>query len=357
MTGSSVPDSVRWLTSLPGLASAGCVSFVGNGGAESEVLAAFGSDLSIDLEDLADWTDRVGIVELAGHGLIAIEPDGGYQGTRPEVLVDLARLSDIGRSAGVHWNVNDAVFLAYADGKKYGFVDLSGWDAGDVAQLPGPLRRWAKTHADDLMTDPVSAGIAMASMFTGVTPLPTVTGAAPPSYVAVVPRAPTVIADTLESTPLNDRDPDMALEIDRLSPERQRQISAWVSRRLLEVAHLDDDPELREVVTQFENSRRRPQLTPRARTGLGAIKARVDVEQRRCDLRGVGVSHLLRKLWIQHWAGYCLQYACHPDSATAAWRAIYASIFALANAEMTDPSSPLPAQFRADLRLQLDRSD
>lgn len=357
MTASNVPDTVRWLTSLPGLAPAGCVSFVRRHGAESDVLAAFGADPSIQFgDDRPDWTDSVGIIEVAGDGLIAIEPDGGYQGTRPEVLGDLARLSEGGRSAGVHWNVNDAVFLAYANGRKYGLVDLSGWDATDIAQLPGSLRRWAKTHASDLMTDPVSAGILMASIFTGVKPLPTSTVGAP-SFVAVVPRASSVIPDTLASTPLNDREPDIAIKIQRLSPERQRQISAWVSQRLLEFAHLDDDPPFREVVTQFGNSRRHPQLTPRARSRLGAIKASVDAEQRACDLRGSGLSPLLRRLWIQHWAGYCLQYACHSDAATAAWRAVYASIFALANAETVELGNPLVEQFNRQLRAQLDGSD
>lgn len=357
MTASSVAADVRWLTSIPGLGSGGCVSFVRKSRADREILVIFGADPSIELNEApADWADRVGVVEIAGHGLIAIEPDGGYQGTRPEVLGDLARLSDSGRSAGVHWNVNDAVYLACAEGKKLTLVDLSGWDGSDVASLPGSLRRWAKTHIDDLVTDPVSAAIAMASMFAGLAPLPTGLVTAP-SFVAVVPRPSSEIADTLASTPLGDRDPDMAVQLGQLSSERQRRIAGWVSQRLLEIAHLDDDPQLLEVVAQFGKVDGNPRVTPGARRRLGAIRAGVDAEEHRCALADRGPSRLLRRLWTAHWTGYCLQYACHPDSATAAWRAVYASIFALANAEMVDPDNPLLAQFGTELRVQINGSD
>lgn len=357
MTAASGASDPGWIASVPQLAAGGCVSFVRKDGAAREVLAAFGADPSIELEAAPDWTDHIAVIEVAGHGLIAVEPDGGYQGTRPEVLGDVARLSDGGRSASVHWDVNDAVFLAYVEGRKFGLVELSGWDGNDLAQLPGSLRRWAKAHAEELTTDPVSAGITMASIFTGLAPLPMKPVAAP-SFVAVATRPPTEVADTLMSTPLYRRDADTAIELDRLLPERQRQISAWVSRRLLEIAHLDEDPDLGEVVAQFGNTRRHPQLTPRARSRLGAIEARVNSEERRGAMSGrAGVSPLLRRLWIQHWAGYCLQYACHSDSGTAAWRAVYASIFALANAQVADPDNPLVAQFRTELRAQMNESD
>ncbi|NHA00611.1 hypothetical protein G5V59_12895 [Nocardioides sp. W3-2-3] len=168
-------------------------------------------------------------------GAIAAEPNGGYQGSRPEVLVDLAQARRGGRSASVHWNIHGAVFFAYAERKKCGQVDLSGWCEEDTATLPKALRNWATNHIEDVIADPISSGIAMACEFTDVALAePMLDGEQ--TFVPVVPKPPSVIIDSLESTPLNSRDPGLAAAVDRLADVRQRSVSQWVSLRLLELA-------------------------------------------------------------------------------------------------------------------------
>ncbi|GAB3869316.1 hypothetical protein GCM10028801_46150 [Nocardioides maradonensis] len=355
MSSTSASVVQDWLASLPVMAAAGCVSLVRSDDAQPAILAAFGAEPAVDLAEQPDWPDRVGIIEVAGHGSIAIEPDGGYQGTRPEVLRDLARMSPDGRSAALQWDVNDTILFACVDGKKYTNVELSGWAPSEVMSLPGSLRRWARAHVQDLMADPVLAGITMALNFTGMAELPRDLDGATP-YLAISPRPPTDNVDTLESTPLHRADPATAALVGQLSPERQREIAEWVTRRILKLARLDDDVAILEVVGQFGNARP-PRLTSGARRRLARIDAETRVEAIRANGRNGPPSSLLQRLWLQQSAAYCLKYTCHPDPATAAWRTVFSSTNAFAGAEIADPDDPLAPRFAEGLARQLAEPD
>lgn len=80
------------------------------------------------------------------------------------------------------------------------------------------------------------------------------------------------------------------------------------------------------------------------------MKAELDAETRRRNRSGRGSSSLLDRLSQEHWTGYAVQYACHPDAATAAWRVVYASIFAIANAQLLDNHSAEPSRLAAAIR-------
>lgn len=152
------------------LHEAACVTVIA-GGTPADVLAAFGADTSIvlSLDDAFGGGDTyfasVAVQGVPG-GVVAVEWNG-FQGSRPEVL---ARLSGLGPTASIFWNVNDDnAFSCARDGGVVASVDM--YDAEDPSgvDLPADLMGLFALAGND--EDDVSmwaVGLAMTEAFTQI---------------------------------------------------------------------------------------------------------------------------------------------------------------------------------------------
>lgn len=324
----------------------GCITFVPGGVGGAPILAAFGANPERAATDKS--VDSVGLVAVDG-GTACFEPDGGRQGSRPEVLSAVAHLAGERPCASVHWNGEGEVLLTFVHGRAFREIDLTDCDE-ELQWLPEPVRAAAarEFNADG---DLIAFGLAVASAITGVTFDGAAVDPGVIDFLEIDP-VPSESVDSLDSTPLYRSDRKLALRLDRLAPERQRELAEWVCLRLLELAELRDDPELSEVSAQFGGPTW-PTMTSAARRRLGHIQRELAAEKRRWHLGSREPSSQLRKLWIAHWASTALVYCCQYEPATAAWRALYAAKIALKNAEILWPEGSLTSRFRNELNTRM----
>ena len=152
--------SYRWLAESA-LGEAGCVTVV-PGAAVGPVASAFGCVPESETQRPGD--DEVHLVG-SDAATTAFE-DNGFQGSRPEVLRPLSRLSENGKAASLLWNVNGMVVIALAQrGKLVCEVELLGPDEAELEGMPRRLQRLLLTLPGD---DLLALGAVLVETFTGV---------------------------------------------------------------------------------------------------------------------------------------------------------------------------------------------
>lgn len=339
---SAEPSRYTWVGDADGpLAGPACI-VVASAAPLENVFRAYGAQLDVPAKPSGGGA---GIRELQGGGCLAVEPVGGYQGIRDEVLSAITSNAPRARAAAVYWSLDSEVMFAFAGPRVGGQIDLTDWD-GDVRSLPKPLRAWAKAHfASD--GDQIAFATAMATEFTGVDlRREDVAGV---QLLEVNPLPPGGAADEMSSTPLVHRDPELTARIGSLSQEQQRRVAEWVGIALLDIANLNDDPAFTAITRQF-GTEANGSVPIATRRRLGQVGRDVEAENRRCMLAASEPSPVLRRLWLEHWTGYVLEYACHHDSATAAWRAVYGAAFALANVDILAGDQSASDRFYTELQ-------
>lgn len=156
----------EWVNDV--LGEAACVTLVA-GATARDVLDAFGADTSIALTEEDAFGGggthfaSVAARQVAG-GVVAVELNG-FQGSKPDVLV---RLSQLGLTASIFWNVDDDnTFSAARQGEVVASVDM--YDAADPSEvdLPADLTSLFALAGDDAEDISLwSVGLAMANAFT-----------------------------------------------------------------------------------------------------------------------------------------------------------------------------------------------
>lgn len=161
-----VPADYDWI--YDALSEAACVTAVA-GTTSQQVLAAFGADTSVDLDqdDAYGGGDEhpaaVAVKDVPG-GVVAVELNG-FQGSLENVL---GRLSRLGPTASIFWNVNDDnAFSCAREGKIVATVDMYDAEDPDDVELPADLMPLFVT-ADDDGVSMWAVGAAMVEAFTAV---------------------------------------------------------------------------------------------------------------------------------------------------------------------------------------------
>lgn len=164
---------------------AACVTVI-SGATAQDVLTAFGADVSIVLDgpeavyddDFDQYTGAVAVTEVLG-GVVAVE-ENGYQGSRPEVL---SRLSRLGPTASMQWNVeDDNAFSCARDGDIIATADMYDSEEPDGVNLPDDLMALFVQAGNAGTPTLWATGLAMVEAYTAVAPTREAVTSALPYY-------------------------------------------------------------------------------------------------------------------------------------------------------------------------------
>lgn len=320
--------SYRWLAESA-LGEAGCVTVV-PGAAVGPVASAFGCVPESETQRPGD--DEVHLAS-SDAATTAFE-DNGFQGSRPEVLRPLSRLSENGKAASLFWNVNGMVVLALAQrGKLVCEVELLEPDEAELEGMPRRLQRLLLTLPGD---DLLALGAVLVETFTGVGFGPADLEAATPRPLEPVPAD--RITYTAETSPLLSRDPELSAAIVSLAPGVQRALAETVTLAAVREAGLADDPALA-VTTRGFGSGDVADLAPATASRLRALdqqSRRAWAEQHETDDEGIAGTRLRVMFAAQGaWVARAVRAATHPDALSAALESVSAarSVFGCSHTE------------------------
>jgi hypothetical protein len=320
------------------LEEAGCITLVADSSIK-KVLKAFGADAEqrIPVADvLDDAQTAVSVIEVDG-GVIAVEFNG-FQGSRPEVLKEVARP---GKAASMFWNVNGHERFGCAQrGKVLTTYDLVLGDDRD--QFPKQLIVLLELAENDT-TDLTALGVAMAEQFTGLAVTKDLIDAISVAYLLHPPVEDDMYPETPEHTTLRYDQADLVELIAASSPRSLRALAEWAATHALTAKGLDSDDRARSVTSQFGRSEVAA-FTPQAYALLVQVERESDLVERKDPSRyGGEASPAMYQAWQRVWAARALRYATHPDPMSAALKAIDAAL----TCTRFDP------QFLAETRQQL----
>lgn len=253
------------------LPSAACVTVV-RGLDVAGVVEALGGDPAAAPEPLERFVAAGTYVELAavrpvGDVVVAVEPGGGFQGSRPEVI---RRASRQGLAVSVYWNEVKASLSRYAfaqDGELVGTYE-PGYDRIADAFVRAERATGVRLRPEDL------AGIADVWRL-----LPVLEDLRP--------------APALRYHPLWRHDRGRAQAVAAATPARQREMALEAAARAAAASGLDREPGVAEVLATGR-------MTPE-------------------------VTQLVRRLQGRSWAALALYSATNPDPLAAALDAIRAA--------------------------------